>query len=81
MVKEFIPKLIKRLKFELTLCNKIKVPAKDVTFVLMANNDMLSRASYGIGSDSDVTRSVAAKEFLNGFVFGDAELPTEPYSP
>ena len=27
------------------------------------------------------TRSVAAKEFLNGFVFGDAELPTEPYSP
>jgi len=62
-------------------CLIIKVPAKDVTFVLMANNDMLSRASYGIGSDSDVTRSVAAKEFLNGFVFGDAELPTEPYSP
>jgi CubicO group peptidase (beta-lactamase class C family) len=58
----------------------IKVPEKDVTFVLMANNDMLSRASYGIGSDSDVTRSVPAEEFLNGFVFGDAELPTEPYS-
>ena len=62
-------------------CLIIKVPEKDVTFVLMANNDMLSRASYGIGSDSDVTRSVPAEEFLNGFVFGDAELPTEPYSP
>jgi CubicO group peptidase (beta-lactamase class C family) len=59
----------------------IKVPEKDVTFVLMANNDMLSRASYGIGSDSDVTRSVPAEEFLNGFVFGDAQLPTDPYSP
>ncbi len=58
----------------------VKVPEKDVTFVLMANNDMLSRASYGIGSDSDITRSVPAEEFLNGFVFGDAELPTEPYS-
>jgi CubicO group peptidase (beta-lactamase class C family) len=58
----------------------IKVPEKDLTFVLLANNDMLSRASYGIGSDSDVTRSVPAEEFLNGFVFGNAELPTEPYS-
>jgi CubicO group peptidase (beta-lactamase class C family) len=58
----------------------IKVPEKDVTFVLMANNDMLSRASNGIGSDSDVARSVPAEEFLNGFVFGDAELPAEPYT-
>jgi CubicO group peptidase (beta-lactamase class C family) len=58
----------------------VKVPEKDVTFVLIANNDMLSRAISGIGSDSDVTRSVPAEEFLNGFVFGDAELPTEPYS-
>jgi CubicO group peptidase (beta-lactamase class C family) len=62
-------------------CLIIKVPEKDVTFVLMANNDMLSRASDRIGVDSDVTRSVAAEEFLNGFVFGDAELPTGPYSP
>jgi len=59
----------------------IKVPEMDITFVLLANNDMLSRASYGIGSDSDVTRSVPAEEFLNGFVFGNAELPAEPYSP
>lgn len=59
----------------------IKIPEKDVTFILMANNDMLSRASYGIGIDSDVTRSVPAEEFLNGFVFGEADLPTEPYSP
>ncbi len=58
----------------------IKVPEKDMTFVLMANSDMLSRASHGIGSDSDITRSVPAEEFLNGFVFGGAELPTEPYS-
>ncbi len=62
-------------------CLIIKVPEKDLTFVLMANNDMLSRASYRIGVDSDVTRSVPAEEFLNGFVFGDAELPTEPYAP
>ncbi len=59
----------------------IKVPEKDITFVLMANNDMLSRASHEIGSDSDVTRSVPAEEFLNGFVFGDAEIPTEPHFP
>ena len=59
----------------------IKVPEKDVTFVLIANNDMLSRASDGIGSDSDVTRSVPAEEFLNGFVFGNAEIPTELYYP
>ena len=58
----------------------IKVPEKDISFVLLANNDMLSRASYGIGSDSDVTRSVPAEEFLNGFVFDNAELPAEPYS-
>jgi CubicO group peptidase (beta-lactamase class C family) len=57
----------------------VKVPEEDVTFVLLANNDMLSRASDGIGSDSDVTRSVPAKEFLNGFIFGSAELPTESF--
>jgi CubicO group peptidase (beta-lactamase class C family) len=59
----------------------VKVPEKGLTFVLLANNDMLSRASYGIGIDSNITRSVPAEEFLNGFVFGDAELPTEPYLP
>jgi len=58
---------------------QVKVPEKDVTFVLLANNDMLSRASDGIGSDSDVTRSVPAEEFMNGFVFGNAERPTEPF--
>jgi hypothetical protein len=40
----------------------------------MANNDILSPASYGIDIDSDVTRSVTAEEFLNWFAFGDAEL-------
>lgn len=59
----------------------VKVPEKGLTFILLANNDMLSRASYRIGIDSDVTRSVPAEEFLNGFVFGDAELPTDLYSP
>lgn len=53
----------------------VKIPEQKLTFVILANNDMLSRGSPGIGSDNNVTRSVVAEEFLNAFVFGDAELP------
>ncbi len=40
---------------------------------------MLSKAFPGLGTDGDVTRSVVAEEFLNAFVFGNAELPNDPF--
>jgi len=57
----------------------IKVPEKELAFIILANTDMLSKAFPGIGTDSDVTRSVVAEEFLNAFVFGNAELPNDPF--
>jgi len=39
---------------------------------------MLQIAYPQIRNDGYVTRSVIVQEFLNGFVFGDAELPDEP---
>lgn len=57
----------------------IKVPEKELAFIILANTDMLSRAFPGLGTDSDVTRSVVAEEFLNAFVFGNAELPNDPF--
>ena len=52
----------------------IKVPERELTFVILANTDMLSRAFPGIGN-GDIRVSVVALEFLNAFVFGDAILP------
>lgn len=40
--------------------------------VLMANNDVLSRVSFGIGSGSGVTRTVLLRVSKDA-VFGDAE--------
>jgi len=51
------------------------VPEHGLAFILVANTDMLSRGSVGIGSDANVGRSAWAQEFLNAFVFGDAALP------
>lgn len=45
------------------------------------NTRMLQIAYPQIRNDGDVTRSVIVQEFLNGFVFGDAELPDEPVYP
>jgi CubicO group peptidase (beta-lactamase class C family) len=56
----------------------IKVPEKELAFVVLANSDRLSSASPGIGTDEDVNRSVVAQEFLNAFVFGTAPLPDSP---
>ncbi len=47
----------------------IKVPEKEIDFIIMANTDMLSRSSNKIGIDSDITRSIAGLVFLNDFIF------------
>lgn len=56
----------------------IKIPERNLTFVILANTDRLSSASQGIGIDENVNRSVVAQEFLNAFVYGTAQLPDEP---
>lgn len=53
----------------------MKIPERELSFVVLANTDRLSSASQGIGTDEDVNRSVVAQEFLNAFVYGTAQLP------
>ena len=53
----------------------MKIPERELSFVILANTDRLSSASPGLGSDEDVNRSVVAQEFLNAFVYGNAQLP------
>lgn len=53
----------------------LKIPERELSFIILANTDRLSSASQGIGTDEDVNRSVVAQEFLNAFVYGTAELP------
>ena len=50
----------------------IRVPEKKLSFVLMANNDMLS-APYPLGN-GDIWVSPYAKEFLKSFVLAGAKL-------
>jgi CubicO group peptidase (beta-lactamase class C family) len=50
----------------------IRIPDKKISFVLMANSDMLS-APYPLGS-GDLTRSPYAMEFLKSFVLPGAKL-------
>lgn len=52
----------------------IKIPDRDLALVILANSDMLSGAFPDIGY-GDISVSVVALEFLNAFVFGNAELP------
>lgn len=51
----------------------VKVPGKNLDFIILANSDMLSRASTGIGLSENVELSVAAIEFLKAFVYDDPE--------
>jgi CubicO group peptidase (beta-lactamase class C family) len=51
----------------------IKVPERELTFVLLANSDALS-ASYPLGLGRLET-SPWAREFLDGFVIGEGVLP------
>ena len=55
----------------------VKIPEKELTFVIIGNTRMLQIAYPQIRNDGDVTRSVIVQEFLNGFVFGNGELPDE----
>ena len=50
----------------------IRVPEKKLSFVIMANSDMLS-APYPLGN-GDVWVSPYAKEFLKSFVLAGAKL-------
>jgi CubicO group peptidase (beta-lactamase class C family) len=54
----------------------IKVPSRGVSFVIMANSDMLSRPTT-LGS-GDLMSSSIAREFINAFVLGTAPLPQMP---
>jgi CubicO group peptidase (beta-lactamase class C family) len=56
----------------------MKIPERELSFVILANTDRLSSTSQGIGSDEDVNHSVVAQEFLNAFVYGTAQLPDTP---
>lgn len=55
----------------------IKVPERELTFIILANTVMLSRAFPTIGN-GDISVSVVALEFLNAFVFGEAKLSDAP---
>ncbi|MGB5850469.1 MAG: serine hydrolase domain-containing protein [Ignavibacteriaceae bacterium] len=53
----------------------MKIPERELSFVILANTNRLSSASNNIGRDEDVNHSVVAQEFLNAFVYGTAQLP------
>jgi CubicO group peptidase (beta-lactamase class C family) len=53
----------------------MKIPEKELSFVILANTNRLSSASDNLGRDEDVNHSVVAQEFLNAFVYGTAQLP------
>ena len=53
----------------------MKIPEREIAFVILANSNRLSSASQGLGTDQDVNHSVVAQEFLNAFVYGAAQLP------
>ncbi len=54
----------------------VRVPERELTFVVLANTNYMSRA-YGLGGDSNVLRSDVARLFIEAFVFGDEPLPRE----
>jgi CubicO group peptidase (beta-lactamase class C family) len=51
----------------------IKVPSKGLTFVALANSDTLT-STVNLG-DGDLMVSPIAREFVNGFVIGNGQLP------
>jgi len=52
----------------------VRVPEREMTFVVLANTNNLSRR-YGLGGDSNVLRSDVAELFIDSFVLGDEPLP------
>lgn len=55
----------------------VKVPALDLSFIILANTDRLSAASPMIGS-GDLLKSIVGREFLRRFVL-EAEIPDINY--
>lgn len=53
----------------------VRAPDERLTFVVVANTNMLSRP-YGLGLDANVLRSDVARLFVEAFVLGDEPLPT-----
>jgi CubicO group peptidase (beta-lactamase class C family) len=53
----------------------MKIPERELSFVILANTNRLSSAFSNLGRDEDVNHSVVAQEFLNAFVYGNAQLP------
>jgi CubicO group peptidase (beta-lactamase class C family) len=54
----------------------VRAPGRGLTFVVVANTNMLSRA-YGLGVDANVMRSDVARLFVDSYVLGDEPLPVE----
>jgi CubicO group peptidase (beta-lactamase class C family) len=54
----------------------VKVPSRNLTFVILANSDMLSRPTR-LG-DGDLMSSSLAREFIDTFVDGNVALPSAP---
>jgi CubicO group peptidase (beta-lactamase class C family) len=52
----------------------VRAPQKGLTFVVVANTNMLSRA-YNLGVDANVLRSAVALLFVESFVLGDEPFP------
>jgi CubicO group peptidase (beta-lactamase class C family) len=51
----------------------VKVPSRGISFVILANSDMLSRpTNLGAG---DLMSSSIAREFINAYILGSAKLP------
>ena len=57
----------------------IKVPEDNLTFIVLANNDMLSRVNSDI-FQGNISVSRIGMEFLNAFVYGSAVLPDTPFN-
>jgi len=53
----------------------MKIPERELSFVILANTNRLSSASQGIGTDEDVNHSAVGQEFLNAFIYGTVQLP------
>jgi len=53
----------------------VKVPEKELAFMILGNTEMLQRSYPQMRNDGDVTRSTVIMEFLQSFVFGNLRLP------
>ncbi len=53
----------------------VKVPEKELAFMILGNTEMLQRSYPQMRNDGDVTRSTVVMEFLQNFVFWGLKLP------